>query len=187
MGTARWKNDRGCLYFAAIKKPCHCFETLPRTFLCPACVSVYVRRWLWKLAGLYNREEPRVIWEQTISVEYCPGEKCGGVKGENKIRTPTNLRHPLDPQRYWMAVPRSRPQPPRQSLACLLGLDGDVWRKLKNLLCCQRITKLKMSCKMLCNICWNFTPRVGCRGEAGGRSDSTSERPVWEWNDMIGC
>lgn len=46
-----------------------------------------------KLAGLYNREEPRVInmrANDCLSTEYCPGKKCRGVKGENKIWTPTN-------------------------------------------------------------------------------------------------
>lgn len=69
---------------------------LPRAFLCPTslCLSVCVRRWLWKLAGLYNREEPRVIKKRAndcLSIEYFPGKKCRGVRGEKKIWAPDML------------------------------------------------------------------------------------------------
>lgn len=111
-------------FFFTIKKPCHCFEMLPRAFLCPACLclSVCVRRWLWKLAGLCNREEPRVIKKRAndcLSIEYFPGKKCRGVKGEKKIWTPDMLCIPRAPHRC--------PQAPRQSLALLLGLHGQSW------------------------------------------------------------
>jgi len=128
MATERWKNERVCLYFAAIKKLCHCFETLPRVFLCPACISVYVRRWLWKWACLDDREEPRVInmrANDCLSIENCPGKKCRGVKGESKIWSPTNLWDLSGAHGRWMAAPRCQPR----AEPCLLrGLCGESWR-----------------------------------------------------------
>lgn len=50
-------------------------------------LNTWVRRWLWKLAGLYNRQDLRAINARAndyLSIEYCPEKKTNTKTEQNE-------------------------------------------------------------------------------------------------------
>lgn len=130
-------------------------------------LNTWVRRWLWKLAGLYNRQDLRAINARAndyLSIEYCPEknkqtQKQSRMKGEIRLGLHTSPHLPTLP-----------------------GQGGDVYESWRS----HPLGTTKGTCLTKhYSAFWDLTAWAGCWEEEGGWSGNTGKHPVWEWADMM--